>query len=36
MNPEHAMSKPDFTPREWKGAQGLAEDIRYYGKWMQP
>lgn len=21
--------------REWKGAQGLAEDIRYYGKWMR-
>jgi putative DNA methylase len=22
-------------PREWKGAQGLAEDVRYYGKWMR-
>jgi putative DNA methylase len=21
--------------RRWKGAQGLAEDIRYYGRWMQ-
>jgi putative DNA methylase len=21
--------------REWKGAQGLAEDVRYYGKWMR-
>lgn len=20
---------------EWKGAQGLAEDVRYYGKWMR-
>ncbi len=20
---------------EWKGAQGLAEDVRYYGKWMK-
>ena len=19
----------------WKGAQGLAEDVRYYGKWMR-
>jgi putative DNA methylase len=22
-------------PREWKGAQGLAEDVRYYGHWMR-
>ncbi|MEX0804112.1 MAG: DUF1156 domain-containing protein [Candidatus Binatia bacterium] len=21
--------------RSWKGAQGLAEDVRYYGKWMR-
>ena len=21
--------------RDWKGAQGLAEDVRYYGKWMR-
>jgi putative DNA methylase len=21
--------------REWKGAEGLAEDVRYYGKWMR-
>jgi putative DNA methylase len=21
--------------RQWKGAQGLAEDVRYYGKWMR-
>ena len=21
--------------REWKGASGLAEDVRYYGQWMQ-
>lgn len=21
--------------REWTGAQGLAEDVRYYGKWMR-
>src|SRR5581483_4110849 len=21
--------------REWKGAAGLAEDVRYYGKWMR-
>ncbi|MBU2562815.1 MAG: DUF1156 domain-containing protein, partial [Nanoarchaeota archaeon] len=24
-----------FFDREWKGAQGLAEDVRYYGKWMR-
>lgn len=24
-----------YTTREWKGAQGLAEDVRYYGKWMR-
>ncbi len=23
-----------FT-REWRGAQGLAEDVRYYGQWMR-
>ncbi len=22
-------------PRSWKGAQGLAEDVRYYGRWMR-
>ena len=22
-------------PREWTGAQGLAEDVRYYGQWMR-
>jgi len=21
--------------REWRGAQGLAEDVRYYGRWMR-
>ena len=21
--------------REWRGAEGLAEDVRYYGKWMR-
>ncbi len=21
--------------RAWKGAQGLAEDVRYYGAWMR-
>lgn len=25
----------DLAGREWKGAQGLAEDVRYYGQWMR-
>jgi len=25
----------DLFVREWHGAQGLAEDVRYYGKWMR-
>ncbi len=24
-----------YTTREWKGAQGLAEDVRCYGQWMR-
>jgi putative DNA methylase len=24
-----------LVDREWRGAQGLAEDVRYYGKWMR-
>jgi putative DNA methylase len=36
VNPEaRAKAKQDLAPREWKGAQGLAEDVRYYGKWMR-
>jgi len=34
VNPE-ARSKKDLIERKWKGAQGLAEDVRYYGKWMR-
>ena len=34
VNPE-ARSKRDLITREWRGAQGLAEDVRYYGKWMR-
>jgi putative DNA methylase len=36
--PVHPRSKDeqdDFISREWKGAEGLAEDVRYYGKWMR-
>jgi putative DNA methylase len=34
VNPE-ARSKKDLIDREWRGAQGLAADVRYYGKWMR-
>jgi len=34
VNPE-ARANRDLIAREWKGAQGLAEDVRYYGKWMR-
>lgn len=32
----HLPINPDHDPHlVWKGAQGLAEDVRYYGKWMR-
>jgi hypothetical protein len=31
VNPESRKNQ-DLIAREWKGAQGLAEDVRYYGK----
>jgi putative DNA methylase len=34
VNPE-ARSKRDLVAREWRGAYGLAEDVRHYGKWMR-
>ncbi len=37
VNPE-ARKKMQMTlkgAKEWKGAEGLAEDVRYYGKWMR-
>ncbi|WP_289020048.1 DUF1156 domain-containing protein [Desulfobacter postgatei] len=36
VNPEW-QEKPDSEKALtiWKGAQGLAEDVRYYGKWMR-
>ncbi|MFC6920434.1 DUF1156 domain-containing protein [Meiothermus taiwanensis] len=34
VNPE-ARGEKALMEREWKGAQGLAEDVRYYGKWMR-
>lgn len=32
VNPE---AKKSLMSGEWHGAQGLADDIRYYGKWMR-
>ena len=34
VNPE-SRSKKQLIERQWKGAEGLAEDVRYYGKWMR-
>jgi putative DNA methylase len=34
VNTESRKDKNLFA-REWKGAQGLAEDVRYYGQWMR-
>ena len=34
VNPEVRM-KRDLAGREWKGAQGLADDVRYYAKWIR-
>jgi putative DNA methylase len=34
VNPE-SRKENTLVKREWKGAQGLAEDVRYYGKWMR-
>ena len=34
VNPE-ASRNENLIARKWKGAQGLAEDVRYYGQWMR-
>jgi putative DNA methylase len=34
MNPKSRAEKP-LVARKWKGAQGLAEDVRTYGQWMR-
>src|SRR5438445_503239 len=35
--PVNPMSRQDkgLIEREWRGAHGLAEDVRYYGQWMR-
>lgn len=36
VNPDAGEDKKKRSiQKEWKGAQGLAEDVRYYGKWMR-
>ena len=39
VNPESrarmAENRELGMEREWKGAEGLAEDVRYYGRWMR-
>ena len=34
VNPEHNTGQVGISAA-WKGATGLAEDVRYYGKWMR-
>src|SRR6185436_13510250 len=34
VNPEAQRQKTQMG-KTWQGAQGLAEDVRYYGKWMR-
>ena len=33
--PDAPVAEGSLIEREWKGAQGLAEDVRYYGRWMR-
>ena len=36
VNPEWlSQSEEEQTLAMWRGAQGLAEDVRYYGQWMR-
>ena len=39
VNPEArqggGVDRPLLAERKWTGAQGLAEDVRYYGQWMR-
>lgn len=34
VNPDSRKEKA-LIAKEWKGAQGLAEDVRFYGQWMR-
>lgn len=35
VNPKARAEAANGEVRAWKGAQGLAEDVRYYGQWMR-
>ncbi|MCP9851037.1 DUF1156 domain-containing protein [Cyanobium sp. Morenito 9A2] len=35
LPPVNPDSRRNFDVRQWKGAQGLADDVRYYGQWMR-
>jgi len=35
VNPKARAEAANGQLRAWKGAQGLAEDVRYYGRWMR-
>jgi len=35
LQPVHPGKEQELVRKQWKGAQGLAEDVRYYGKWMR-
>ena len=35
MPPVNPDSRRNLDVQQWKGAQGLAEDVRYYGQWMR-
>jgi putative DNA methylase len=34
LNPDARSERP-LDQRQWRGTQGLAEDVRYYGQWMR-
>jgi putative DNA methylase len=34
VNPETRKDKALFE-KQWRGAEGLAEDVRHYGQWMR-
>ena len=33
--PSGSLAKASLVERKWKGAEGLADDVRYYGQWMR-
>ena len=33
--PDGSSARASLIEREWTGAKGLAEDVRYYGRWMR-